>query len=389
MVTSECKNSEELIQTRMDGELDAAGISRLEKHLAECAPCRKIAQEYELLDQSLSFHIKVTTPLPELAEQPQSITESLMDYLKGIISLIKNPPVLQHRYTLAVATVAVILLAVAVPVFLRSGSPVADGPETIISGTRSALAYSIKSVRPQVRVQSSSGEKRDLTKGENTSFSDNDQIVTDATGAMELAYNSGSTIKIGAGSRVKLIAAGLNITAGNVWMHFVQDGTSFEMTSPTAKLGVTGTKFGMKVEVDGQTSAFCEDGTIWVKGIHDQTKTFVQAGFQVAISPGGRAGTVAIFVPPSTRTRPGSQTETGTTPAVSPGTSPTPFSDIVDDTGFIFDLFRKHHKRNPRGEELGVLLKALKSGKYTKKQIERAIRDREYYKKLYEEVGSR
>jgi len=387
---------EELIQLKLDGELDAADAATLERHLSVCSGCQAVADQYEALDHSLLFHIRVEEAVPQYVPKSTFI-ESLKASLDTLAASIERALLIKPRYQLAMAAIAVVLLIAAVPVFLRPGMPGAVSNGSSSEQAATVCAFNIKTVKPSARVGSHLRSAKEIDAYGERALSERDYIVTGSSGSVELAYNQHSTVRISSDSQVRLGDSSLQVTRGGVWMDH-HDG-DFEISSPTARLGVMGTIFGMEVQKNGSTTAYCEDGQIWVRGINDIEKTFVTAGKQVIVSQSGTAAAITAYKSRHGRlnTHIGaasvtdSHTGTGSTsdPAsvqtgegsLQVGTD-TLLMNIVDDTEYIYGLYRSHHNRNPKSDELHTLLKALESGEFTRQDIEKAVLDQDFFRRL-------
>lgn len=391
-----CNEMEELIQLKLDGELDAADAATLKRHLSVCSGCQAMADQYEALNHSLLFHIRVEEAVPQYVPKSTFI-ESLKASLDGLAASIERALFIKPRYQLAMAAIAVVLFIAAVPVFLQPGIPGAVPQGSAAGQAATACAFNIKAVKPSARVGSHLRSVKEIDTYGERALSERDYIVTGSSGSVELAYNRQSTVRISSDSQVRLGDGSLQVTRGGVWMD--HRGGDFEMSSPTARLGAMGTIFGMEVQKNGSTTAYCEDGQIWVKGINDAAKTFVAAGKQVVVSPSGTAATITAYK--SRKDRPKTHTGTASSTGSHAGTGSTgePTSvqtgdgslqvdtdtllmNIVDDTEFIYGLYRSNHNRNPKSDELHTLLKALESGEFTRQDIEKAVFDQDFFRRL-------
>ncbi|MBR6258643.1 MAG: zf-HC2 domain-containing protein [Oscillospiraceae bacterium] len=111
-----CNEFRELISCRLDGELDAADVSSLEKHLEGCPSCRSY---YELLSAVLGAETKV--------EPPPALLAGVMEGIKTAPRPKRN--VLRPVITVAAAAacLAIVIAAVGVPKFTERNDAVSAG----------------------------------------------------------------------------------------------------------------------------------------------------------------------------------------------------------------------------------------------------------------------
>lgn len=62
-----CEDAIELLSARLDGEITSEENTALERHLAQCEPCRAVEREFAALSELLPQALEVTPP-PELME---------------------------------------------------------------------------------------------------------------------------------------------------------------------------------------------------------------------------------------------------------------------------------------------------------------------------------
>jgi hypothetical protein len=161
------------------------------------------------------------------------------------------------------------------------------------SGIASSAGASIQS--ETAKVLDAYGSVQRSTGGRWTSVSIGDilkpmtQLKTGSTGAALLQLSGGHVVRIGSSTQLELKQVGtggrfsLNVTAGQIWSHVLKSAkpVKFEVETPSAVVGVTGTIFHVEYDPSLQeTTVSTEEGSVLV---HDmgpaRHRTSVSMGY--------------------------------------------------------------------------------------------------------------
>ncbi len=146
-----CNEYRELISCRLDGELDAADVSSLEKHLEGCPSCRSY---YELLSAVLGAEAKV--------EPPPALLAGVMEGIKTAPRPKRN--VLRPVITVAAAAacLAIVIAAVGIPKFTERQDAVMSGGTAPAQFTLGASApLELPAAGDTYSVRAAAGESAD------------------------------------------------------------------------------------------------------------------------------------------------------------------------------------------------------------------------------------
>ncbi len=73
-----CREAENLISAKIDGELDQDSMAPLDRHLEECSPCRMTLEQWSGLRKQLADRDAEELPMPEIDSEWQ-IVQSRLD----------------------------------------------------------------------------------------------------------------------------------------------------------------------------------------------------------------------------------------------------------------------------------------------------------------------
>jgi anti-sigma factor RsiW len=126
-----CRESEDLVERRLDGELTADSEQDLEEHLAGCQACSRLLEQEAAVDAALTAHFADPGPAPQFGRRVLSrLAEDPMERLGWIADALN-------------AVGAVALIALAIRALGHSDPALVGGLFAILGGALAVGLYPV------------------------------------------------------------------------------------------------------------------------------------------------------------------------------------------------------------------------------------------------------
>ncbi|NLI79824.1 MAG: FecR domain-containing protein [Candidatus Riflebacteria bacterium] len=276
----ECERFRNWCQERLDGT-PAPADETLAGHPAACPDCQAFQDCLALVHRSLQTHLPQGDgpPLPQgLAHPPGS---RAWPWLIG-----------------GIGGALLILALVASLLGRHSPSPPAAPATSPGPGQATPSIFFLRQESPAVflRQEDAAPERPAPSTGESP-LGNGCLIRCDAHGKARLTTRDGSSLTLAPSTELAVQGEEVRMKVGEIWVAIRTKGGHFRVFTPTAILGVRGTRFGVTVALDGSTRVRCEEGTVWVKGNAGAGEHLVLAGHQIAVDRTGQSGTLQEWSP--------------------------------------------------------------------------------------------
>ncbi|MEZ0229302.1 MAG: FecR domain-containing protein [Planctomycetota bacterium] len=260
-----CEEARSLASRELDGELDAAGLARLDAHLASCAACTSERASLDRIDGLLQdayvdhpFDERLARDIVRMAEA-RSVKPAATAEPRGVIIKFRSSLVM------AAAAAAVLLIAVGAGIV---GGPSDEG--TPVAPTRAILA---KAVGAGLRIGDTRGDVREPVSvredelvinngGDGSLFLDDGTRVdlrADTAVALHRERDGGITVQIG--------PKGVAARSGAVFCEVAkQKKHPFRVMTGSLSAEVLGTKFLVHASGD-QTGVSVIEGRVLVRSV--------------------------------------------------------------------------------------------------------------------------
>lgn len=117
-----CEDASLLLSARMDGELTAEELEKLEDHLAGCPECRALSEELEQISSAMSEELEVSAPEGFARGVMERLEENGQKKSGRVIPLFRRPAV---RSAAAAAACALLCIGLYRGAVLHRGAPAA------------------------------------------------------------------------------------------------------------------------------------------------------------------------------------------------------------------------------------------------------------------------
>jgi len=142
--------------------------------------------------------------------------------------------------------------------------------------------YVLVTINKNVYIQKDPADEKSRKSGD--LVAPEDFIVSDGAGEANLTYKKDSTFKIYPNTEMQVVASGLRIKRGKTWVNFKKTSGGFSIATPTATIGIRGTKFMTEVAGDGETKVTLAEGSLLIE--NEKGKTELASGSAAVIKKG-------------------------------------------------------------------------------------------------------
>lgn len=139
--------------------------------------------------------------------------------------------------------------------------------------------YKVVASRKNVYVQKDADGRDGRVENVDKGVIYDEYVVTDADGSANIYYMEESSFKVNPSTSVQIVHGGLRILRGKMWVNFKKSGSVFKIVSPSATVGIRGTRFTVEVTENQDTIVDLEEGSV----------EFENEAGKILMKPGERA----------------------------------------------------------------------------------------------------
>ncbi|HBC76386.1 MAG TPA: hypothetical protein DC017_16365 [Candidatus Wallbacteria bacterium] len=246
-----CDKAFELIEKAASEDITPEEKVLLNSHISGCADCAAQYADIIKIEGYLAGSLAPLT-VPKNIDKP----EVFMKDNKGISGILFQP-----KYVFAALAAVLVLFLIFFPKDIRKKTDVVEG-----GGSISWLAdYELSSAVKNVYLQREMDDVKGRSENFNGTLSDKKFIITDDFGSAELKYKGSSSLKLKPGTQLEAGVNNVRLKKGGIWVSYKNNGVAFSVKTPTATIGIKGTRFKVEVSDDGKTKVALYEGKISIE----------------------------------------------------------------------------------------------------------------------------